>query len=264
MTDRETASHTSDTSGDASATGATGAAGAPDDGHEAGGPPLSNDAEAMAAGGGPHEPAAGVGGGVRRLGDRIFLGLTAGSGGFVVVLVGLIAFFLFDRAIPVIAQDHANFLFSRGFQVRTNPIEFGVLDLLWVTFISSAVALVLALPVSIGIALFITQYAPQALRKPVGYTIDLLAAIPSIIYGIWGIYILAPKLTPVQHVLYHLGFIPLFADKGKATGSIFDASRRAGDHDPADRHRDRPRRVRTDAARRTSRRPSRWAPRGGR
>lgn len=164
------------------------------------------------------------GGGPRRIADRIFLALSSGSGGFVVVLVLLVAFFLIDRAVPVIAKDHANFLFSRGFQVRVSPIEFGVAGLLWVTFISSAVALVIAVPIAIGIALFITQYAPPALRRPVGYVIDLLAAIPSIIYGIWGIYVLAPDLVPVQHALYHLGWFPLFHDEGKDTGSIFDAA----------------------------------------
>jgi phosphate transport system permease protein len=164
-----------------------------------------------------------AGGGRARIGDRVFLTLTAGSGGFVVVLIALVAVFLVTRAAPVIAQDHASFLFSRGFQVGTAPIRFGVIDLLWVTVITSLIALVLAVPVSIGIALFITQYAPASLRRPVGYVIDLLAAVPSIIYGIWGIYVLAPRLEVVQRALYHLGWIPLFKDKGVATGSIFDA-----------------------------------------
>lgn len=140
-----------------------------------------------------------------------------------VVLIGLVAVFLVTRAVPVIEQDKANFLFSRGFAVGSEPLRFGVIDLLWVTVISSVIALVIAVPVSIGIALFITQYAPVSLRRPVGYVIDLLAAVPSIIFGIWGIYELAPRLEPVQRALYHLGFIPLFKDKGVATGSIFDA-----------------------------------------
>jgi phosphate transport system permease protein len=167
--------------------------------------------------------ASGTSTGKVRIGDRIFGWLTAGSGGFIVILIALVAIFLVTRAAPVIAKDKANFLFSRGFQVGTSPLKFGVLDLLWVTVISSVIALMLALPVAVGIALFITQYAPMPLRRPVGYVIDLLAAIPSIIYGIWGIYILAPHLQVVQRALYHLGFIPLFKDKGVATGSIFDA-----------------------------------------
>jgi len=156
-------------------------------------------------------------------GDRILARLTSGSALFVVVLVTLVAAFLTTRAIPAITQDSANFLFHRGFQVSTRPLMFGVLDLLWVTVISSAIALALAVPVAIGVALFITHYAPAALRKPVSHAIDLLAAIPSIVYGIWGIYVLAPHLEGVQRTLYHLDFIPLFADEGIATGTIFDA-----------------------------------------
>jgi phosphate transport system permease protein len=159
-----------------------------------------------------------------RMGDRIFRWITSGSGVFIIVLIGLVAAFLIAKAVPVIGKDKANFLFSRGFQVQAAPLEFGVADLLWVTVISSLIALVMAVPVAIGIALFITHYAPRQLRRPIGYVIDLLAAIPSIIYGIWGIYVLAPHLQVVQRALYHLGFIPLFKDKGVATGSIFDAS----------------------------------------
>lgn len=170
------------------------------------------------------QPVHAVRGSKVRLGDRIFLWLTAGSGGFIIVLIALVAIFLISQAAPVIAKDQANFLFSRGFEVANAPLRFGVIDLFWVTTISSLIALLIAVPVAIGIALFITQYAPTRLRKPVAYIIDLLAAIPSIIYGIWGIYVLAPHLEVVQRALYHLGFIPLFKDKGVASGSIFDAS----------------------------------------
>ena len=150
--------------------------------------------------------------------------VAASSGGLVVVLVALVAVFLATRAIPSIAKDHQNFLFSRGFAVAIEPLRFGIVDLLWTTVISSTIAMMLAVPVAIGLALFMTHYAPVRLRRPIGYVIDLLAAIPSIIYGIWGIYVLAPKLEPVQKALYHLGFIPLFHDEGVGTGTIFDAS----------------------------------------
>jgi phosphate transport system permease protein len=159
-----------------------------------------------------------------RAGDRIFAIVASGSGALMVLVILLVAAFLVSQAVPVIAKDHSNFLFSRGFQVGVEPLNFGVIDLLWVTCISSAIAMVLAVPVAVGIALFITQCAPNWAKGPIGYVMDLLAAIPSIIFGIWGIYVLAPHLEPVQRALYHLGFIPLFADKGVATGSIFDAS----------------------------------------
>lgn len=162
--------------------------------------------------------------GTVRIGDRVLAGLTSGAGVFVVALIGLVAIFLIAKAAPVIRQDTASFLFSRGWQVDTPPLKFGVVDLLWVTVISSLVALVIAVPIAIGIGLFITQYAPQPIRRPVGYVIDLLAAIPSIIYGIWGIYVLAPHLSGVQRALYHLGWIPLFKNENVPTGTIFDAS----------------------------------------
>ena len=82
--------------------------------------------------------------------------------------------------------------------------------------------MVLAVPIAIGIALFMTQYAPKRLIAPIGYVIDLLAAIPSIIYGIWGFTVLSPALEPVQRFLYHFGKIPIFKDQGFITGTIFD------------------------------------------
>lgn len=170
------------------------------------------------------EPAPALTAGGGRAGERVFAALSSGAGVLIVVLVGLVAVFLVGRAIPALAQNQANFLLSSGFHVAGTALRFGVLDLLWVTGISSLIALVLAVPVAVGVAVCITQYAPVWARRPLAQTVDLLAAVPSIIFGIWGIYILAPHLEVVQRALYHLGFIPLFADRGVATGSIFDAS----------------------------------------
>ncbi|HEY7046790.1 MAG TPA: phosphate ABC transporter permease subunit PstC [Jatrophihabitantaceae bacterium] len=157
-----------------------------------------------------------------RIGDRVFHGFAAGSGAFVVILIGLVAAFLLAKAIPSIADDKSNFLFSRDWDVDGAQLRFGILDMLWVTVIISLVAMAIAVPIAIGIALFITQYAPKRLARPVAYVIDLLAAIPSIIYGIWGIIVLAPKLEPVQRALYHLGGFHLFKDEGVNLGTIFN------------------------------------------
>jgi len=157
-----------------------------------------------------------------RIGDRVFHGFAAGSGAFVVILIGLVAAFLIAKAIPSITDDKSNFLFSRDWDVDSGALRFGIVDLLWVTVIISVLAMVIAVPVAIGIALFITQYAPKRLARPVAYVIDLLAAIPSIIYGIWGIIVLAPALKPVQHFLNHLGGFELFKNKGVDLGTIFD------------------------------------------
>ena len=183
-------------------------------------------AEPLAVGGAPAgPPVAGAGmvsTGRRRFGDQLFHGAAAGSGLFVVILIGLIAAFLITRAAPAIADDKSNFLFSRDWSVDTGTLNFGIVDLLWVTVIISLVAMVIAVPIAIGIALFITHYAPRPLARPVAYVIDLLAAIPSIIYGIWGIIVLAPHLRPVQRVLYHLGWFPLFRNENVDLGTIFN------------------------------------------
>jgi phosphate transport system permease protein len=160
--------------------------------------------------------------GQRRIGDRVFAAFASGSGLFIVVLILLVAVFLVARAIPAIADDQSNFLFSRDWSVEGATLRFGVLDLLWVTVAASLIAMLIAVPIAIGIALFITQYAPKRLARPVAYVVDLLAAIPSIIYGIWGAAVLAPHLAGVQRALYHLGGFPLFKDRNVPTGSLFD------------------------------------------
>jgi phosphate transport system permease protein len=165
----------------------------------------------------------GASGGKMRIGDRIFSGLAMGAGGVIVLLVALIALFLLLQAVPAIKNDKANFLLSRNWNVSPGDLDFGVLQLLWTTVVVSMIAMLLAVPVAIGIALFITHYAPRAIARPVAYIVDLLAAIPSIVYGIWGIGVLAPHLKPVQQALYHLG-IGIFSDKHVLTGSIFDGS----------------------------------------
>jgi phosphate transport system permease protein len=174
----------------------------------------------------PSTTGAGLGGVHQRhrLGDRIFAGLATGAGIFTIILIALIGLFLLAKAWPSIRDNQVNFLVSRAWTVSGNELRFGVVDLLYTTVIASLVAMAVAVPVAVGIALFITQYAPRSLARPVGYLVDLLAAIPSIIYGIWGIYVLAPHLTGVQHLLYRVGFIPLFKDKGFDTGTVFNAA----------------------------------------
>jgi phosphate transport system permease protein len=151
----------------------------------------------------------------------MFYALATGAAGFVVLIVVLIAAFLLAKSIPSIAADKVNFFTSFDWSTLPSNLRFGIPKLLWVTVIISALALVIAVPLAVGIALFITQYAPRRVARPIAYAVDLLAAIPSIIYGIWGAGVLSPELTPVQHLLNHLGFIPLFTG-GYATGTIFD------------------------------------------
>ena len=157
-----------------------------------------------------------------RIGDRIFEWAAAGASWFVVALVALVAIFLTIKSVPSILDDKVNFLTSTEWAPTPGDLRFGVAALLWTTVLISIIALVLAVPLAIGIALFITHYAPARLSKPVAYTIDLLAAIPSIIYGIWGYAVLAPHLTGVQHVVTDaFGWIPLFK-AGFDTGTVFN------------------------------------------
>jgi phosphate transport system permease protein len=162
-------------------------------------------------------------GGRRRIGDRIFASVAGGASAVVILIVILVAVFLVLKAAPSIADDKASFLTSTKFNVGKNgTLEFGIAGLLYTTALSSLFALLLAVPLAIGIALFITQYAPKRVARPIAHAIDLLAAIPSIIYGLWGIRTLAPHLTAVQHALSHIG-LGLFADQHVDTGTVFDA-----------------------------------------
>ena len=148
-----------------------------------------------------------------RLGDRVFAGFATGAGVFVVVLIAAIGIFLLIQAIPPLADNKASFLFSRTWNADPANLSFGVLDLLLVTVFSSIFALVIAMPISLGIALFLTQYVPRRASRPLAYLVDLLAAVPSIIYGLWGLEVLAPALSSFSVWLNeNLGWIPIFAN----------------------------------------------------
>lgn len=133
--------------------------------------------------------------GVTRPGDRIFVGLSRGSGILVLVIMAAIAAFLTYRAVLAIGEDEANFFTSFEWNPTGSPPEFGIAVLAYGTVVSSIIAMAIAVPVSVGIALFITHYAPRKLGGLIGYVIDLLAAVPSIVYGLWGALVLVPHLN---------------------------------------------------------------------
>jgi phosphate transport system permease protein len=168
-------------------------------------------------------------GGKVRLGDRVFRGLAEGSGILIVVLIGAIGVFLLMRAVPALTRNEVNFFTYGGNWITTDTsaMTFGILDLLQVTVFVSVFALVLAMPIALGIAIFLTQYSPKRLAGPLAYMVDLLAAVPSIVYGVWGLYVLAPVLKPVAVFLNeNLGWLFLFKT-GTASvaggGTIFTA-----------------------------------------
>jgi phosphate transport system permease protein len=162
-----------------------------------------------------------------RLGDRIFRWLAESSGALIVVLIVAIGGFLLLRAVPALKRNRENFFSYGGNWVTTDTsaMHFGIFDLLQVTVFVALFALILAMPVALGVAICLTQYAPRRVGGTLAYTVDLLAAVPSIIYGVWGLHVLAPHLRPVATWLNRtLGWCFLFATGNASVaggGTIF-------------------------------------------
>ncbi|WP_405743693.1 phosphate ABC transporter permease subunit PstC [Streptomyces sp. NBC_01525] len=167
-------------------------------------------------------PASPVSGKARRPGDRIFLGLSRGSGIALLVIMAAIAAFLTYRSVLAISGDHANFFTTLDWNATGTEPRFGIAVLAFGTVVSALIAMVIAVPVAVGIALFISHYAPRRLASPLGYVIDLLAAVPSIIYGLWGALFLVPHLGGLYGWLDdYLGWTGVFSYGGGAARSLF-------------------------------------------
>lgn len=124
--------------------------------------------------------------------DTAFRWIAIAAAAIVLVVLGLIALTMAARARPVMQAMGLHFFSSR----RWSPPDqlYGALPFIWGTLYTSAIALVLAVPVSLAVAVFINEVAPRSLRRPLIYLVDLLAVIPSVVFGLWGILVLAPKL----------------------------------------------------------------------
>jgi phosphate transport system permease protein len=139
-----------------------------------------------------------------RRGDRVFAGTATSAGVLILVILAGVALFLLYEGWPGLTADAAETRPKDDFWSYVAPLAFG-------TVFASVIALLVAVPVAIGIALFISHYAPRRLSSALGYVIDLLAAVPSVVYGIWGITVLAPQLVPLMQWLEdHAGFLPFF------------------------------------------------------
>ncbi|HET7277522.1 MAG TPA: phosphate ABC transporter permease subunit PstC [Dermatophilaceae bacterium] len=157
-----------------------------------------------------------------RLGDRLFGGTARGAGLVVIAIVTLIGLFLLWQAVPALLKNEANFLTSREWQVEGDHPKFGIVELLWTTSAASVIAMVIAVPVGVGVALFITQYAPRWLSRPAAMLVDLLAAVPSIVYGIWGAFTFRGVIEPVETFLEdHAGRLPILSRTDISGGTIF-------------------------------------------
>jgi phosphate transport system permease protein len=151
--------------------------------------------------------------------DTTFKGLSTAAGVFILVTLAFVAIFLTIESIPALTADPEDIPGGAGFAAYVGPLLFGTI---W----AALLAMLFSVPLAIGIALFISHYAPRRLAQTLGYIIDLLAAIPSVVYGLWGIAVFAPALVGFyQWLADNLGFIPLFAGPASISGrTILTAS----------------------------------------
>lgn len=157
----------------------------------------------------------------QRPGDRVFSGSALIAGSLILAVLAAVAAFLVWQSVPAFTtpNDQLDVLRGKDFFSYVLPLVFGTL---W----SSALALLMAVPIAIGIALFISHYAPRRLAQGLGYIIDLLAAVPSVVFGLWGANTLAPAVQPFYAWLSeNFAWFPLFAPPASGTGrTILTAS----------------------------------------
>lgn len=147
----------------------------------------------------------------RTTSDRVYRGLTLGGGLGTFVILFLIGLFLLLRSLPAFRQMGLSFFSVQQWNPDGIPSNFGIAAVLYGTVVIAAVALLLAIPLSVMAALFITEFAHHRVRRWLTALIDLLAAVPSLIYGIWGFFFLQPHLLGTARWLTdNLGFIPIF------------------------------------------------------
>jgi phosphate transport system permease protein len=155
-----------------------------------------------------------------RLGDTLFRGVALAASAGSAFLLGWIAFKVLDLAWPSIQHFGLSFVWTEAWDPVTE--QFGALTFIYGTVLTSLIALVIAVPVSIGIALFLTEIAPRRLAAPIATLVELLAAIPSVVLGLWGILVFGPWVA--QHLepflQDHFGFLPIFSGSPSQAGIL--------------------------------------------
>ncbi|MDH3493568.1 MAG: phosphate ABC transporter permease subunit PstC [Acidobacteriota bacterium] len=150
------------------------------------------------------------------IGDSVFRTILIIFAATIIVIVVAMIAMMVQNSLPTIREFGLGFLTGRRWQPASDI--FGALPFIYGTIVSSVIALVLAVPLSLGIAIFLVEQAPQKIARPIAFMVELLAAIPSVVYGLWGIFVLAPfirsYLGPVLQS--YLGWLPLF--QGRLTG----------------------------------------------
>jgi phosphate transport system permease protein len=158
--------------------------------------------------------------GARFFGDRIFGLSTLGLALIVLALIIALAIVLIQAAAPALRQ------FGFGFLVSTDwdPVNdvYGALPFIYGTAVSSALALAIAVPLSLGVSLCLNELAPAWLKRPIAFLVEVLAAIPSVVYGLWAIFVLGPWLRDhVEPIMKSsLGFLPLFHGPRTSVGML--------------------------------------------
>ncbi len=157
-----------------------------------------------------HDPAAGVSLERGSNGDRVFRVLLTLAAVAIPVLVGFLVYELWSGAQLAVERFGLDFVTTSAWDPVSE--KFGAVPLIFGTLLSSLLALLIAVPLSLGVAIFLTEFAPLSVREPVAFVIGLLAAIPSVVYGLWGIFVLIPLLRSTVYPLLQdvLGFLPLF------------------------------------------------------
>ena len=149
----------------------------------------------------------------KSVGDIVYRTLTTGFAVAIPVLLALITFEVVAAAWPAFRQFGFGFLTSDVW----DPVrqQFGAAPMIYGTVVSSVLALIIATPFALGVAIFLSEFSPQWLRQPVSFLVDLLAAIPSVVYGLWGIFVLLPilreKVMPFLATTLGLGRTPFFS-----------------------------------------------------
>ena len=154
-----------------------------------------------------------------RVGDRVFSGTALFAGSMILVTLAAVTIFLVVQSLPGITADSEKAsLLDTNFWDYVWPLTFGTI---WASFL----AIIIAVPLSVSVALFISHYAPRKLAQALGYIVDLLAAVPSVVFGLWGIMVLAPAAQPIYSwLMTNMGWFPLFAGEAAVGRSIFTAA----------------------------------------
>ena len=151
-------------------------------------------------------------GGRRQWGDRVFSNFSVAAAVTILALLTGVAAFLLIQAAPAITAGSSELPGGKSLIDYIAPLAFG-------TVLAATIAVILAVPLAVAVALFISHIAPKRLLLPLGYMVDLLAAIPSIVYGLWGIFVLGPAAVgPMRWLEQKLGFIPFFEGPASVTG----------------------------------------------